>query len=225
MIERISRALVLAPHPDDEVLGVGGVMARLATVGARVEVGIVTEGKPPQFDVEQVAAVKTEAAAAHTMLGVTTTHYLGLPAAGLDQVPHADLNRGIADLVALVRPDTLFVPFPGDIHRDHQLVFEAAMVAARPAGAIYPLRILAYETLSETNWNAPFLTPAFAPNVFIDITATLGTKLEAFGAFTSQLRAFPSERSVEALSALARLRGATVHRAAAEAFVLVREVG
>ena len=117
------------------------------------------------------------------------------------------------------------MPFPGDIHRDHQLVFEAAMVAARPAGPVYPLRILAYETLSETNWNAPFLTPAFTPNVFIDIAETLETKLAAFAAFASQVRAFPAERSVEALSALARLRGATVHRAAAEAFVLVREVG
>lgn len=225
MIARMSRVLVLAPHPDDEVLGVGGVMARLAASGAVVEVGIVTEGKAPQFSAEQVAAVRAEAAAAHGVLGVTRTHHLGLPAAGLDQVPHAELNRAIAGLIAAVRPDTLFVPFPGDIHRDHQLVFEAAMVAVRPTRDDYPVRVLAYETLSETNWNAPFLTPAFAPNVFIDITATLGTKLEAFGAFVSQVRAFPSERSVEALSALARLRGATVHRAAAEAFVLIREVG
>ncbi|GGE14533.1 PIG-L domain-containing protein [Polymorphobacter glacialis] len=225
MIDRIARALVLAPHPDDEVLGVGGVMARLANLGARVEVAIVTEGKPPQYSAEQVAAVRAEAGAAHARLGIAHTHYLGLPAAGLDRLPHAELNRAIGDLVVAVRPDTLFVPFPGDIHRDHQLVFEAAMVAARPAGPVYPLRILAYETLSETNWNAPFLTPAFTPNVFIDIADTLETKLAAFAAFASQVRAFPAERSVEALSALARLRGATVHRAAAEAFVLVREVG
>ena len=225
MIARCSRVLVLAPHPDDEVLGVGGVMARLAAAGARVEVGIVTEGKPPQYSAVQVATVRAEAAAAHAVLGVAATHALGLPAAGLDRLPHAELNRAIADLVTAVRPDTLFVPFPGDIHRDHQLVFEAAMVAARPAGPDYPLRILAYETLSETNWNAPFLTPAFTPNVFIDITATLDTKIAAFSKFVSQVRAFPSERSVEAVSALARLRGATVHRAAAEAFVLVREVG
>lgn len=225
MIERMARALVLAPHPDDEVLGVGGVMARLAVMGARVEVVVVTEGKPPQFGADQVAAVRAEAAAAHAVLGVARTHYLGLPAAGLDRLAHADLNRAIGDLVAEVRPDTLFVPFPGDIHRDHQLVFEAAMVAARPTGPAYPLRILAYETVSETNWNAPFLTPAFTPNVFIDISDTLNAKLAAFGAFVSQVRAFPAERSVEALSALARLRGATVHRAAAEAFVLIREVG
>ena len=225
MIARIARALVLAPHPDDDVLGVGGVMARLAAAGARVEVGIVTEGKAPQFAAAQVAQVRAEAAAAHALLGVAATHHLGLPAAGLDRLAHADLNRAIADLVVAVRPDTLFVPFPGDIHRDHQLVFEAAMVAVRPAGPDYPVRVLAYETLSETNWNAAFLTPAFTPNVFIDISDTLQTKLGAFAAFASQVRAFPAERSVEALSALARLRGATVHRAAAEAFVLIREVG
>ena len=98
------------------------------------------------------------------------------------------------------------------------------MVAARPHQAAYPGTILAYETLSETNWNAPYLSPAFVPNVFVDITDTLETKLEAMRMYKSQLRAFPHERSVEALRALATLRGATVHRPAAEAFVLVRHV-
>ncbi len=81
------------------------------------------------------------------------------------------------------------------------------------------------ETLSETNWNAPGVTPAFVPSVFVDISDFLAIKLASFACYRSQVRAFPSERSSEALEALARLRGATAHRSAAEAFMLIREVG
>lgn len=225
IIESIGAALVLAPHPDDEILGCGGTMARLVDAGAAVHVAIVTSGQPPRFAAEGVAQVRAEAAAAHARIGVTATHWLDFPAAELDRVPHAALNAGIGRLVAELAPDTLFVPFVGDIHLDHQLVFTSALVAARPRASAFPRRIYAYETLSETNWNAPYLSPAFVPNVFVDIAATLERKLEAFGLFASQVQPAPSERSVAALRALATLRGATVHRAAAEAFVLVREIG
>ena len=116
------------------------------------------------------------------------------------------------------------MPHPGDIHRDHQEVFAAALVAARPNGPRHPARILAYETLSETNWNAPYLSPAFQPQVFVDVTTTLEAKIEAMGRYASQLRPFPNERSLEAIRALAALRGAAVHRHAAEAFVEIRAV-
>lgn len=225
MLARIERALVLAPHPDDEVLGCGGTIARLVAQGADVRIGVVTRGFAPDFAASQVEQVRREAARAHRRLGVVDTQYLDLPAARLDTLPRAELNRAIAALVDAVRPDTLFVPFAGDLHVDHTLVFEAAMVAARPRGQGYPLRVLAYETLSETNWSAPNVAPHFAPTVFVDIAEQLEAKLAAFACFESQCRAFPDERSIEALTALARMRGATVHRHAAEAFVLVREIG
>lgn len=218
------RVLVIAPHPDDEVLGCGGTMARLAELGSRVEVAIVTEGKAPRYERAGVEKVRVEAAAAHALLGVSATHYLDFPAAELDGVPHADLNAGIGGLIDSLMPDTLFLPFIGDIHLDHQLVFRSAMVAARPRQARYPRTIFAYETLSETNWSAPYLEPGFAPTVYVDIASTLDRKLAAFAAFQSQCCVFPNERSPEAIRALATLRGATVHRLAAEAFVLVREV-
>ena len=117
------------------------------------------------------------------------------------------------------------MPFVGDLHFDHGLVFEAALVAARPRGNGYPLRVLAYETVSETNWSAPSLSPAFQPNIYIDITDHLETKLRAFTCFRSQCRPPPDERSIETLRALAVVRGSTVTRGAAEAYMLVREVG
>ena len=225
LIDRIERALVIAPHPDDEVLGCGGVLALLADRGVDTHVAIVTEGRPPAYTETHLAQLKKETQAAHAILGTSGLHYLGLPAAALDQVAHAALNHLLASLIAEVRPATVFVPFSGDVHRDHQLVFASALVAVRPAGPAYPIRLLAYETLSETNWNAPGVTPAFVPNVFIDIAAGLDRKLAAFSAYVSQVRTFPSERSIEALTALAKLRGACVHRTAAEAFMLLREVG
>lgn len=222
--QRFGRTLVIAPHPDDEVLGCGGLLALLSGLGTPAVRAIVTQGMEPDYCARAIAEIRAEAETAGAILGVAETHWLGLPAAGLDQVPHARLNAAIGELVTKVAPDTLLLPFPGDIHRDHQLVFESAMVAARPSRHSYPVRILCYETVSETNWNAPGLTPVFAPNVFVDIDSTLDRKLNAFRAYASQVRSFPQERSIEALTALARLRGATVHRNAAEAFVLIRDV-
>lgn len=224
-IDQARRALVIAPHPDDEVLGCGGTIARLADAGCEVDVAIMTRGKPPRFDDTAAASVRRETETAHALLGVRHTHFADFPAAELDRVAHADLNRALAELVGETAPDTLFLPFIGDIHLDHQLVFTAGLVAARPTAARFPARILAYETLSETNWNAAGITPGFLPNVFIDIGDYCERKLAAFAAYRSQVRPFPHERSVEALRALALLRGATVQRKAAEAFMLIREVG
>lgn len=225
MTGRMRRVLVLAPHPDDEVLGCGGTMARLAAEGAHVEVAVLTRGGPPRFDADQAQVVRAEAERSHALLGVASTRFLNLPAAELDGLAHADLNAAIAGVLAEVAPDTLFVPFAGDLHLDHRLVFDSAMVAARPRGDAYPRRILAYETVSETNWSAPHVAPAFQPTVFIDIAEYLDAKLAAFALFASQCRAFPDERSLETLRALAMVRGSCVTRRAAEAFMLIREVG
>jgi len=216
--------LVIAPHPDDEVLGVGGTIARTVTEGTRVVVAVVTKGAPPLFPEESVAQGREEAARAHALLGVAETVYLDFPAARLDTVPHGDLNARLCSLVQRLAPATVFVPYGGDLHQDHRLVFDSCLVATRPIGDSYPREVLAYETLSETNWNAACAAAPFAPSVYVDISNHLGTKLAALACYQSQLKAFPNERSVEAVRALAALRGATVSLAAAEAFVLVRRV-
>jgi LmbE family N-acetylglucosaminyl deacetylase len=221
-LNSLGRTLVVAPHPDDEVLGAGGTIARQAAAGQDVFVAIVTTGRPPQFSTESVQRVRQEAYAAHALLGVKETLWLDQPAAGLAEVPAAALNTAIQEVIRKVSPSTLFVPFPGDIHVDHQLVFNAAMVASRPHQTDFPRLILAYETVSETNWNAPHLTPSFVPNVYIEIEKHLEAKLQAMKLYASQLREPPHERSLASLTALAQHRGATVHRPAAESFVLVR---
>ncbi len=181
--ELFGRTLVIAPHADDEVLGAGGTVARLASEGADVRIAIVTEGKPPHFPFEAVARVKEEARRAHGILGVGKTYWMGFPAAGLAETVVADLNASLFELVSESSPQTLLIPFVGDMHIDHQIVFTSSLVAARPHQAQFPRLILAYETLSETNWNAAYVTPNFAPNVFVDIEDHLETKLKAMAAF------------------------------------------
>jgi LmbE family N-acetylglucosaminyl deacetylase len=223
-LHHYGKVLVIAPHPDDEVLGCGGTMARMAEEGLDVQVAVVTTGRPPAFSEESVAQVQAEMRRAHSHLGVSQAHMLGLPAAALDTLPAAEINAAIGQLVREVRPDTLFLPFLGDIHQDHQLTFLGAMVAARPRDRRVPSRVLCYETLSETNWYAAPMTPAFVPNVHIDIASTLTRKLEAFAMFESQVKAFPDERSLLTIESLARLRGSSVFAEAAEAFMLVRAI-
>ncbi len=220
----MSCVLVVAPHPDDEVLGVGGTVLKHLADGDAVHVVVCTRGEASRFGKAQVETVQREARNAHEFLGVTGSHFLNLPAARLDTIPGAEINAALAETFAKVAPDTVYVPHSGDVHRDHQLVFQAALVCARPTSSTYPARVLAYETVSETNWHAPPTTPPFVPNVYIDISAHLERKLEACSIYTSQIQPAPHERSLEALRALATVRGHTVHVQAAEAFMLVREV-
>jgi LmbE family N-acetylglucosaminyl deacetylase len=222
----MTTVLVLAPHPDDEVLGVGGTMAKHLAAGDAVHVAICTRGREERFGVEQVERVLAEARAAHALLGITESHFLDLPAAELDTVAATEINGAISGLIEQVRPDVLYLAHPGDVHQDHQILFQAAMVAVRPvAGRLVPRRILAYETVSETDWYAAPITPAFVPQVFVDISNHLEQKLAACACYASQMRPAPDQRSAEALRALATTRGHAMGLPAAEAFVLVREMG
>ncbi len=157
--DRFGRVLAIAPHPDDEILGCGGTLARLVDEGGEVTIAVATTGRQPIFAAEQVEQVQQEMRRAHAIIGVKDTRLLNLPAAELDAMPARECNAPFADLIDEMRPDTLLLPFVGDIHLDHQLTFLAAMVAARPRHAAAPCNILCYETVSETNWYAAPTTP------------------------------------------------------------------
>ena len=218
------KILVLAPHPDDEVLGVGGTIAKWASEGDEVYVAILTCVKAPDFD-EQISVVgRQEAQLAHQFLGVKKTIFLDLPVLALDSVGHVKVNQAITDLMRSVSPDVLFIPFIGDVHQDHKWFANSAMVASRPFYDFAPSTILAYETLSETYWDIPLSTPDFTPSVFVNISDFLDMKIEAMKLYHSQSKQFPHERSIETLKALARVRGSSMHLSAAEAFMNVRNV-
>lgn len=216
--------LVIAPHPDDEIIGCGGTIARLIQQNCSVFVLILTKGMLPLFTEEIAIRAHMQALNSHEFLGIKETIFFDFPATALSRVDHSDVNIKISQVLKKIKPELLFIPFNADIHIDHQCAFTSSLVAARPDRNEYPRKILAYETLSSTNWNAPYLTPGFHPNIFFDITHYLQIKLNAFKIYQDQIKDFPHERSLEALTALATLRGCTIHRPAAESFVLIREV-
>lgn len=220
--DRTPTALVIAPHPDDEVLGAGATIARLAQASVEVTVVACCSDLPPLYPADVAPLVEAEARAAHTVLGVAESIFLDLPSVEVARGPVAALNGPLQEVVNRVRPGIVLIPFP-DRHVDHRTVFDAAMVVTRPVGAGAGIRMVAmYETISETFWNAPGAEPSFVPSWNVDVTGTIEQKVEAFAAYRSQLQAFPGPRSPEALRALALLRGSQAGCAAAESFQVVR---
>ncbi|MEZ4656449.1 MAG: PIG-L deacetylase family protein [Caldilineaceae bacterium] len=218
------RVLVLAPHADDEVLGVGGTIARHVARGDEVYVGILTTGNPAYFSPESVEKDDCDAREAHRRLGVKKTFFChDLLAPGMDLAPQYKVTEVIRGWLQEAQPDLLYIPHRGDIHLDHRLTYQAALVAARP-GYSSVRRILAYETLSETEWAGPSHEDAFLPNIFVDISDYLETKHAAMLAYEAQIKQFPNPRSLEGIDALARMRGSTIQAPAAEAFALIREI-
>jgi LmbE family N-acetylglucosaminyl deacetylase len=216
--------LILAPHPDDEVLGCGATIKKLSDEGNQVFVLVASRGSKRLYDQTKVEAVRKEALEAHALLGVTTTFFLDFPAPELDTVPLADISREISKVISELKINVLYLPHRGDIHNDHRVIFNAGLVAARPVGNCTVTEIYAYETLSETEWAAPFGDDAFIPTCFVNVESTLEAKMEAMQCFKSQLKAFPNPRSLETIQALAKFRGATVGFKAAEAFMIIRQI-
>lgn len=218
------KVLVIAPHPDDEIIGVGGTIANRTKKGDEVYVCIVTKGITPIFNPEFIEQGRKECREADKKLGVKETIFLDFPAVMLETIPRYKFNAKIAEVVEKINPEEVYIPHRGDMQLDHQMVVDAAMVAVRPRGNKYPKRIYAYETLSETGWNIPNVNNEFIPTVYENITDTIELKIEAMNIFKSQLAPFPAARSIGAIEALAKFRGATVSLKSAEAFSLIREV-
>lgn len=214
--------LVFAPHPDDEVLGCGGTIKKHVLAGDDVYVCVVTRGTMPLFPEESVLQVRSEHKEAMNQLGVKEVSYLDFPAVMLEEQHRYVVNKAIDDVVKKYKPEIVYIPHFGDMQKDHAIVSEAVMVAVRPRGNYTVKTVLAYETLSETEWNVPHASNMFIPNYFIDITNTLDNKLKVLSIFKSQVSEFPNPRSLETIEALAKLRGSNVGVKAAEAFAVIR---
>jgi len=218
------KVLVVAPHPDDEVLGCGGIISRYVKEGHEVYVGIVTKVCEPIFTEEEDVENKKHCLNAHKVLGIKDTIFLDLPAAMLESVPRYELNNAIGKLIRDIQPEEVYIPHRGDMHLDHKMIADACMVALRPRFDYSVKRVYAYETLSETEWDAPNTTNAFIPNVYVDITEYIDKKTDAMKEYKNQICEFPNPRSVEGIKALAMLRGSTISKNYAESFVLIREI-
>lgn len=216
--------LVIAPHPDDEVLGCGGTIAKYAAEGHEVYVCIVTKGCEPLFPERDVEKTREECKMADHLLGVKKTVFLDFPAAMLEDVRRYELNGAILDAVMDIKPEIVFLPHRGDMQLDHKLIVDASMVALRPKYTHTVKKILSYETMSETGWDVPNCVNEFIPTAYSDITKYIDRKLEALRIFKSQMTGYPGARSEEAVMALAMYRGASMNMRYAEAFSVIRDV-
>lgn len=217
------KTIVIAPHPDDEVLGAGGTLLRRKQEGHEVAWIIVTEMNEKRgWTDEQKAIRETEIQKVQEAFQFNSVYRLGFPTTQLDELPMGDLVAKISDAIRDFQPQEVLLPHANDPHTDHQMVYRAAMSSTKAFRYPFIQRILSYQVLSETDFN---LDPVnrFHPNVFINIDGFLEKKIEIMKIYKSELKAFPFPRSVEAIKSQARLNGSISGYQAAETFQLLRE--
>jgi LmbE family N-acetylglucosaminyl deacetylase len=215
--------LVVAAHPDDEVLGCGGVLARESASGRLVHVLILADGETSRAGGEAALSSRREAAyAAADVLGVASVNFLNMPDNQLDNVPLLTVIKGIEAEMARIGPESVLTHHARDVNVDHVIAHEAVLAACRPLPESVLRELLFFEIPSSTEWRPDGAAASFAPNVFVDISDVMQLKLKALKTYAHELRAFPHPRSLEAVEALATWRGATVGVARAEAFMLGR---
>lgn len=213
------RVLVLAAHPDDELLGCGGTVALHAARGAHVTSVIACEGESLRYANGSVS-LGDDAIRASRVLGVQDVRQLSMPDQGLDRMTLTELITPLEAIVREVRPRLVYCQHGGDINRDHELLFKAILVATRPTEP-YIEGIYAFDTASSTEWAYP---NTFIPDTWVDIADTLETKLAAMACYTSEVREYPHPRSLDALRFRARAWGNRCCLEAAEVFMTVRRV-
>ena len=217
-----SDILIIAPHPDDEILGLGGTISKLSSQGHKVTVLTVSGHLPPLYKKEVFEEHKRQTIEAHKIIGAHKSIFLEIPATFVKDEPVAELNGKIYEVLKNTQPKIVFLPFP-DRHIDHKVIFASSMVAIRPLHDSKCIEISAsYEVLSETHWNAPTIEPVFIPNITVDITDHIETKLSALSCFKGEIMPFPGPRSIEAVEALAKFRGTQAGFAYGESLQLIR---
>jgi LmbE family N-acetylglucosaminyl deacetylase len=216
--------LAIVAHPDDEVLGAGGTLARLAHGGEEVRILILADGVGARGSVEGADRRAEAARLAAACLGAGEPILLGLPDNRLDSMDLLDITQRIEQVIADLQPRDIYTHHVGDLNIDHAICHRAVLTACRPMPGRSVRRIFAMEVASSTEWAALSAYTAFLPSRFVDISGFMVHKHRALEAYAEEMRPFPHVRSYEAVEALARWRGASAGMTAAEAFVIVRDL-
>ena len=224
------KILVVAAHPDDEILGCGATAARLVQEGCDVYFAILGEGITSRHqergaaDEKQLSLLQEHAQEAGRVIGVREVLLHKLPDNRLDAVPLLEVVKLVEDLVARLKPQVVYTHHGGDLNVDHGVIHRAVLTATRPVAGQPVREVYAFEVPSSTEWAFQRLEPVFRPNIFVDVTHTLETKISAMSCYRTEARQFPHPRSLEALRAIATRWGSVAGYGAAEAFELVRSL-
>jgi len=222
--------VVIAAHPDDEVLGCGGTIARLTGEGHDVYVGILGEGvtsrydKREQADQEILKELQNRSRQVSKLLGAKELFLFDLPDNRFDTVTLLDIIKIIENLIERLQPQIVYTHHGGDLNIDHVITHRAVLTATRPVENCSVQTLYTFEVPSSTEWAFGQFQPAFQPNVFMDISTTLETKIQAMQIYESEIRHFPHPRSSQVLRAIAERCGSGVGLPAAEAFQLARSI-
>jgi N-acetylglucosamine malate deacetylase 1 len=227
----VNRVLVIAAHPDDEVLGCGGTIAKHIMKSDSVHILILSHGvdsrnlgEPNDRQKKEKVALQQQTNSACGILGATSVAVANFPDNQCDTVPLLHIVKRVEAEILRVTPEIVYTHHSGDLNVDHQIAFQATVTACRPLPDNRIKSVFSYEVPSSTDWAPSIKSHLFAPNYFVDISSTLSKKLQALKAYTSELRDFPHSRSLEAVESLAKWRGANCGVRAAEAFVTIRRI-
>ena len=225
------KVLVIAAHPDDEVLGCGGTICKHTDNGDCVNVIIVSEGitsreskRDKVLSGKLIDDLHNSSKNVATILGVENVYFLGLPDNRLDSIDRIELTKIFEDYISRIDPSIIYTHHCGDVNIDHRRIHESVITACRPTPNNHVKKILSFEILSSTEWQGPNSMPHFIPNWYIEINNQLDRKLKALNEYSSEMRNWPHSRSIEASKYLAKLRGSQVGLNAAEAFMLLRKI-
>ena len=223
--------LVIVAHPDDEILGCGGSMAKWVKDGNEVHVLILAEGSTSRGKIRDRKDHKVElthlseaANEAGQIIGIDSINLMDYPDNRMDSVDLLDVIKTIEKYLEKIKPEVVLTHHFGDLNIDHRLVHEAVITACRPYPDHYVKRILTFEVPSATEWRSATINNLFVPNWFEDISLTLDLKVKALEAYHLEMREWPHPRSLKAVKHLARWRGSSIGCEAAEAFMLIREI-
>lgn len=217
--------LVIAPHPDDETLGCGGTLLKHKQQKTECHWLIVTSAYERQgYTSDWISARGEEINRISEIYGFSSVTKLECPTAELDTLPKKDLVSKISSVVMSLKPELIYLPFWGDIHSDHGIVFDAAAACTKSFRFPFVRAVRVYETLSETEFALKNTAGTFVPNYFVDISDFLEEKLEIMSNYASEVMAHNGPRSLNSIRALATYRGGSIGSAAAEAFITLREI-
>ncbi|NQU64692.1 MAG: PIG-L family deacetylase [SAR324 cluster bacterium] len=225
------KILVIAAHPDDEVLGCGASIAKWSQSGDEVHVLILAEGATSREPLRnrmnkqsELSALAQAAYRAGEILGVASVTLQSFPDNRMDSVDRLDVIKSIEGEIARLKPEMIVTHHVGDVNIDHRITHDAVVTACRPLPGFHVHRLLAFEVPSSTEWQVPGSAPLFQPNWFEDVTTTFLLKMSALEAYAAEMRPWPHPRSLNAVEYLARWRGASIGIDYVEAFQLMREL-
>lgn len=234
------KVLVIAAHPDDEVLGMGGTITKYVKDGHELKIIIMATGifsrrsskytNSTAYQVDekildemenQVHKLQKDAIKASKIMGVKNIEFMDLPDNEMDKISNLEITKKIESSITNFKPDIVFTHSQNDINIDHRMLYDATITATRPHSKYTVKDVISFEVPSSTEWYFP---SKFSPNMFIDISKELATKIRALSAYKTEIKDFPHPRSAEGLEVIAKRWGTVSGFSAAEAFCLVRQL-